>query len=120
MQSARFPPVGKRGPGRRAARRASLARAPLSLTLALLIGLPTASVLPAPLPTLDTGAMQPGSVGTVRGFILDAETRRPLQGARISVEERGSFAQSGPTVAETNGSGQYAARAQNLIHDRVS
>src|SRR5207245_113349 len=112
MQYARFLSIGKRGPDRRAVRRARLARAPFSHWLAILTGLSTAPARPAPLPAPNTGALQPSSAGTVRGFILDAQTRRPIPGARVRVEEGGAFAPAGPTVARTDSVGQYTARAQ--------
>src|SRR5438128_275208 len=113
MQSARFLLTGKRGPGSRATQRARRPRAPLCLTLSLslLTSLSALPARPAALPAADIAGMHATSTGTVRGFVIDAQTRRPLQGARVSVETAGSFAQAGPAVARTDGSGQYTARA---------
>lgn len=114
MQSARFRSIGKRGPGSRALRGARHSRASvcLSLSLSLLISLAATPTRPAPPPAADTSSMSATSTGAVRGFVIDAETRRPIAGARVSVEQDGAFAAAGPTVGQTNASGQYSARAR--------
>jgi tetratricopeptide (TPR) repeat protein len=74
------------------------------------VGLATAAVQPAPLPGPNTGAIRPTSTGSVRGFVVDAQTRHPLTGARIRLEEDGTFGIKGPTTATTGKEGAYTAR----------
>src|SRR5262249_40659608 len=89
-------------------------RAPfcLSLSLSLLTSVASAATRPEATSGPDSSGMHATSTGTVRGFVIDAETRRPITGARVSVEQDGGFAASGPTVGQTDRAGQYSAPAR--------
>src|SRR5207249_2464635 len=107
MQSACYLAANKR---RACSRRGSPARprrapACLLLPLAALVAAPTLQA--APLPGPETRVMQPTSRGAVHGFIFDAQTRRPLAGTRVRLEEGGAFAESGPATALTDNAGGY-------------
>lgn len=51
------------------------------------------------------------SWGKVSGWVLDAASRKPVAGARISVELDGAFPEEGKATDETDASGRYDARA---------
>ena len=59
----------------------------------------------------DTPYLVRPSAGKVIGYVLHAATREPVGGARVVVAERGTFADTGPTVATTDDRGRYEARA---------
>ena len=49
--------------------------------------------------------------GKVRGWVLDAETREPIAGARVQIEVGGQFADDGRTLDHTRADGRYEAKA---------
>lgn len=49
--------------------------------------------------------------GKVSGWVLDAATRKPIPGARVSVELDGAFPEKGRGTAATDRGGRYQARA---------
>lgn len=51
------------------------------------------------------------SWGKVSGWVLDAETRKPITGARIAVELDGAFPEDGKATDQTDASGRFDARA---------
>ncbi len=61
-------------------------------------------------PDSPTGLERP-TWGKVIGWVLDAETRKPVEHARIAVEVQGAFPESGKTTDTTDGFGRYEARA---------
>lgn len=88
------------------------------LALALLVVLPGAPVLAtvdkrAPAPAreeLEEEVKRP-SWGKVSGWVLDAESRKPVNGARVAVELDGAFPEDGKATDETDAAGKYEARA---------
>lgn len=49
--------------------------------------------------------------GKVTGWVLDAQTRRPVPGARVAVEIDGAFPESGKSTDLTEADGRFTARA---------
>jgi len=58
----------------------------------------------------ELGVRRP-SWGKVRGWVLDARTRKPVAGARVQIEVDGEFAAEGKTTAMTREDGRYEAKA---------
>ncbi|MFQ6133506.1 MAG: tetratricopeptide repeat protein [Armatimonadota bacterium] len=49
--------------------------------------------------------------GRLVGFVVDAETQEPVEGAAVTVEVDGEFAAEGQTVGQTDEQGRYEVRA---------
>ena len=100
MQCACFPPRGgRRGSGCPDQRRA---RAFRYLFLPLVACLAASPARSAPPPGPNGDALRTTSRGAVHGFVVDAQTHRPVPGARVCIEANGSFASNGSTVALTD------------------
>ena len=84
---------------------------PLTLLLFLAALFPLSPARTAPLPGPNTDVVRATSVGRIQGAVVDAETGRPLAGARVCVEDEGTFAGSGRTTALTDAQGRYSAQA---------
>jgi hypothetical protein len=55
--------------------------------------------------------LERSSWGKVIGWVMDANTRQPVPGARISVEIEGAFPETGKSTDVTDARGQFEARA---------
>lgn len=96
-----------RSPGVRAAPPAR-ATAAVLLLLALAVACPAAPEAPA---SPEPAVLRRPSWGKVIGWVLDAETRRPIAGARVRVEVDGAFPESGRATDTTDAHGRFEVRA---------
>lgn len=72
----------------------------------------TALAVPALVWARGEKAVEATSWGKVVGRVHDAETRAPLDGAEVVVQQEGEFADKGRCVAKTNVKGQYTCGAR--------
>jgi len=90
-------------------------RRPLALwlcMLCLLSGVAVAGPTPTAKPEKKeaSGSVARPSRGKVIGYVVDAQTRRPIEGVRVMVEEAGAFRTDGKPIL-TNAQGRFDARA---------
>ncbi|MFQ5809931.1 MAG: tetratricopeptide repeat protein, partial [Armatimonadota bacterium] len=82
------------------------------LLAAILVAVPlsTAAAKSPPAPDPHAYVKRP-AWGAVIGYVIDAETREPIDGALVRVQVNADFPDSGPAVAHTDATGRYQLRA---------
>ncbi|MGD8239556.1 MAG: tetratricopeptide repeat protein [Armatimonadota bacterium] len=85
-------------------------RVPVLAATLLVVAVPALAAKSAPAPEPDAYVKRP-AWGAVIGYVIDAETRQPIDGALVRAQVNAGFPDSGPAVAHTDAAGRYQLRA---------